>query len=235
MWTVGCLAVTTMVERLPNAQGAALAELVARLTDRDLLTRLSDSERLEASRPACGWRPGRRRCGPGPSPLCIRRCSARCGPRRPTWPPTGWTRRPPCPAGRPSAPLRTAPRTTCNIDEAARAARRAGDPRTLDQLRADITIGWLTEGTHGTLIVRPGVTTTQPADSTLVLTRPQAPWSTSPWPPPPCSAWTRSRPPCTARPARCPSRPTRPATWPPTPGPGGGGCCSTRPPAPPPT
>jgi hypothetical protein len=43
-----------------------------------------------------------------------------------------------------------------NIDDAARAARRAGDPRTLDQLRADIAVGWLTEGTYGTYVVRPG-------------------------------------------------------------------------------
>jgi Domain of unknown function (DUF222) len=43
-----------------------------------------------------------------------------------------------------------------NVDEAARAARRGGDSRTLDQLRADIAIGWLTEGACGTHVVRPG-------------------------------------------------------------------------------
>ncbi len=31
----------------------------------------------------------------------------------------------------------------------------AGDPRTLDQLRSDISIGWLTEGAFGTLVTRP--------------------------------------------------------------------------------
>ncbi|MFL6100120.1 MAG: hypothetical protein ACJ71T_09230 [Actinomycetales bacterium] len=41
-----------------------------------------------------------------------------------------------------------------NVDDAARTARQHGDPRTLDQLRADITIGWLTEGAYGTLILR---------------------------------------------------------------------------------
>ena len=43
-----------------------------------------------------------------------------------------------------------------NVDDAARAARRGGDPRTLDQLRADIAVGWLTEGAYGTYVVRPG-------------------------------------------------------------------------------
>jgi hypothetical protein len=42
-----------------------------------------------------------------------------------------------------------------NIDRAARAARSAGDRRTLEQLRSDISIGWLTEGAFGTLVVRP--------------------------------------------------------------------------------
>ena len=42
-----------------------------------------------------------------------------------------------------------------NIDQTARAARLAGDRRTLDQLRADISIGWLTEGAFGTLVTRP--------------------------------------------------------------------------------
>ncbi len=37
-----------------------------------------------------------------------------------------------------------------NIDQTARAARAAGDPRTLDQLRSDICIGWVTEGAFGT-------------------------------------------------------------------------------------
>jgi hypothetical protein len=42
-----------------------------------------------------------------------------------------------------------------NIDQAARAARLRGDWRTLDQLRSDIAIGWLTEGAFGTLVIRP--------------------------------------------------------------------------------
>ncbi len=42
-----------------------------------------------------------------------------------------------------------------NIDQTARAARSAGDARTLDQLRSDISIGWLTEGAFGTLVTRP--------------------------------------------------------------------------------
>ncbi len=42
-----------------------------------------------------------------------------------------------------------------NLDLTARAAKRGGDDRNLDQLRADIAIGWLTEGAHGTLVRRP--------------------------------------------------------------------------------
>ncbi|MFL6100286.1 MAG: hypothetical protein ACJ71T_10065 [Actinomycetales bacterium] len=42
-----------------------------------------------------------------------------------------------------------------SIDAAARTARRRGDSRTLDQLRADITIGWLTHGRHGTQATSP--------------------------------------------------------------------------------
>ena len=42
-----------------------------------------------------------------------------------------------------------------NVDAAARAARARGDDRTLDQLRADISIGWLTEGALGTFVARP--------------------------------------------------------------------------------
>ena len=45
-----------------------------------------------------------------------------------------------------------------NIDQTARAARAAGDPRTLDQLRSDICIGWVTEGAFGTLVTRPART-----------------------------------------------------------------------------
>jgi hypothetical protein len=47
-----------------------------------------------------------------------------------------------------------------NIDRAARAARTRGDWRTLEQLRCDITVGWLTEGAFGTLVVRPELTST---------------------------------------------------------------------------
>ncbi|MFL6098372.1 MAG: hypothetical protein ACJ71T_00280 [Actinomycetales bacterium] len=42
-----------------------------------------------------------------------------------------------------------------NVDLAARAARSAGDPRNLDQLRHDVAVGWLTEGAFGTLVERP--------------------------------------------------------------------------------
>jgi hypothetical protein len=42
-----------------------------------------------------------------------------------------------------------------NLDLTARAARQAGDRRNLDQLRADIAVGWLTEGAFGTLVTRP--------------------------------------------------------------------------------
>jgi hypothetical protein len=59
-----------------------------------------------------------------------------------------------------------------NVDEAARAARRAGDPRTLDQLRADIAVGRLTEGAYGTLVVRPGAAS---GASDLELARPDGP------------------------------------------------------------
>jgi hypothetical protein len=41
-----------------------------------------------------------------------------------------------------------------NVDLAARAARAGGDDRNLDQLRHDIAVGWLTEGSFGTLVVR---------------------------------------------------------------------------------
>ncbi len=52
-----------------------------------------------------------------------------------------------------------------NIDLAARAARRRGDGRTLDQLRCDISIGWLTEGAFGTLVTRPAPAGTAPAST----------------------------------------------------------------------
>lgn len=42
-----------------------------------------------------------------------------------------------------------------NLDRTARAAKTNGDTRTLDQLRTDIAIGWLTEGAHGLHITRP--------------------------------------------------------------------------------
>lgn len=67
-----------------------------------------------------------------------------------------------------------------NVDDAARAARRLGDARTLDQLRADIAVGWLTEGAYGTAVVRRGTPcTTTPSraeatsDDELVLERVQ--------------------------------------------------------------
>ena len=44
-----------------------------------------------------------------------------------------------------------------NVDLAARTCRRRGDGRTLEQLRCDITVGWLTEGAFGTLVTRPPV------------------------------------------------------------------------------
>ena len=42
-----------------------------------------------------------------------------------------------------------------NLDRTARAAQATGDTRTLDQLRADIAMGWLTEGAYGTYVTRP--------------------------------------------------------------------------------
>ena len=42
-----------------------------------------------------------------------------------------------------------------NLDRTARALKANGDTRTLDQLRTDIAIGWLTEGAFGTLVTRP--------------------------------------------------------------------------------
>jgi hypothetical protein len=52
-----------------------------------------------------------------------------------------------------------------NIDLAARAARRRGDGRTLDQLRCDISVGWLTEGAFGTLVTRPAPAGTTPGST----------------------------------------------------------------------
>ena len=54
------------------------------------------------------------------------------------------------------APAHAVAMMYANVDAAARAARAGGDDRTLDQLRADISIGWLTEGALGTFVVRPG-------------------------------------------------------------------------------
>lgn len=62
-----------------------------------------------------------------------------------------------------------------NVDDAARAARRAGDPRNLDQLRADITVGWLTEGAHGTLVVRPDRVGERGDDAAVAIHRPDSP------------------------------------------------------------
>jgi hypothetical protein len=61
----------------------------------------------------------------------------------------------------------------CSLDRAARAARRAGDPRNLDQLRADIAIGHLTEGQYGTRVIRT-TETTAPTENpdTIALPRP---------------------------------------------------------------
>ena len=42
-----------------------------------------------------------------------------------------------------------------NLDRTARAAQAKGDTRSLDQLRSDIAIGWLTEGAFGTYVSRP--------------------------------------------------------------------------------
>jgi hypothetical protein len=53
-----------------------------------------------------------------------------------------------------------------NIDLTARAARSRGDARTLDQLRCDVTLGWVTEGAVGTLVVRPTTTTTKTTGTT---------------------------------------------------------------------
>jgi hypothetical protein len=56
-----------------------------------------------------------------------------------------------------------------NLDAAARAAKTAlngtGDDRNLDQLRADIATGWLTEGTHGLHITRPNHPVNNPAQN----------------------------------------------------------------------
>jgi hypothetical protein len=62
--------------------------------------------------------------------------------------------------------LRTSIQAGCaayaNLDRSARAAQQAGDRRTLDQLRADIAIGWLTEGAFGTYVTRPAHSQSQP-------------------------------------------------------------------------
>jgi hypothetical protein len=69
-----------------------------------------------------------------------------------------------------------------NLDHTARAARHRGDPRTLDQLRADIATGWLTEGAYGTLVTRPqnptmGADLAPPerAEPAICLPRPRGP------------------------------------------------------------
>jgi hypothetical protein len=53
-----------------------------------------------------------------------------------------------------------------NLDATARAAKTAlagsGDTRTLDQLRADIAVGWLTDGAHGLHVTRPRPETAGP-------------------------------------------------------------------------
>lgn len=61
-----------------------------------------------------------------------------------------------------------------NVDQAARAARSAGDPRNLDQLRHDLAVGWLTEGAFGTLVVRPDQQRArEPQGKPAVLPRPR--------------------------------------------------------------
>jgi hypothetical protein len=69
-----------------------------------------------------------------------------------------------------------------NLDATARAAKTAlssaGDHRTLDQLRADIAVGWLTEGAHGLQITRPAATGAEAepgARSTVCVPRPRGP------------------------------------------------------------
>jgi hypothetical protein len=115
-----------------------------------------------------------------------------------------------------------------NVDDAARAARRAGDSRSLDQLRADIAVGWLTEGAYGTLVVRCEGAAVDRSDD-LVLPRPDRPLVHVTLPQPRCSGWTRSLGSCTVHAGRCRSRPGSPASWPGVGARSGAGCCTTRP------